>query len=734
LNKIVFTALAFGLTLVLAGNAAAQAYCLPQEPSCCRYLDYSIVPLNASVVKGVTAVYDVVVRNTGIATQTIRASAQCDAALSCSFEDIPFPTNLLPGQSAAFHFTVSTTDAEAKSYFIPLELRGGTLESPCIEDVDEEGSQLGVFLNVMAPTPTPSLPPITARLSPTEAQTVIPGEAAEYSLVLSNNLGSRVYASITTDGTNPFEATTFYSASQVALEPGEAKTVSIRVTIPPGTPGATYSWAFLVRGSPGSYSDLAFPVSLQVYAKGVALSLLGGPYPTDCIETRAGEEVRLEMYLRNDGESSGPFQASVEGTTAVQSITRLSQDIVELRRGEQAPITLEIAPTRATVLDTYSATLVIKSGGFEVLRRSFCFKVTGLEQIEVLKPSSSVVLRARTTSIPFRVRNTGSVAEEIAFSWEPLQEIGEVLVQPSTMSLSPSESKEAQLVITTSMATPLRDFVVPIQLHAAESNYTLAVGFNASVYSSNASNESLLSISWPPLQAAVEGMKTVKVRVSNNGGERLEQVRLMIEGIPRAWYAVDYPRPISSGGYAEFVVTLTPPADSVGVRPIKFFAWSGREAVKQDAELEVTPYVEGLSAREVARTEKSKGKIVSEVDLTLRVTNNAGERIENIAPTLFADDVLQYNYDSRPATVSLNPGESADIKMTVRPNKQTEARSLSIQLASDAGKSVPSSVQVPAMTAAVVAGAQPPWKVITILVLLVVIFAVYAYERREEKK
>ncbi|MEW5956030.1 MAG: hypothetical protein AB1626_05865, partial [Candidatus Micrarchaeota archaeon] len=612
------------------------------------------------------------------------------------------------------------------------EIRGGTVESPCVENADGEGNQLGVSLNVIAPAPTPALPSITATLSPTATQTVLPGEAAEYSLVLSNNLGSRIYASVLDDGTNPFETTTFYSANQVALEAGETKTVDVRVTVPPGTPGATYSWAFLVRSSPGSYADLAFPVSLQVYAEGVALSLLGGPYPTDCVETRAGEEVRLEMYLRNDGESSGPFQLSLEGTTTVQSIAQLDQNLVELQAGEQAPLTLTIAPTRATVLDTYSATFVVKSGQFDVLRRNICFKVTGLEQIEVLKPANSVVLRSRTTSIPFRVRNTGTVAEEIAFYWEPLQEIGEVLVQPGTMSLSPSESKEAQLVITTSMATALQDFVVPIQLHAARSDYTLAVNFNVSVYSSNASNESLLSISWPPLTAAEEGLKTIQVRVSNNGGERLEQVRLMIEGIPKSWYAVDYPRPISPAGYADFIVTLAPPADSVGVRPIKFFAWSGREAVKQDAELEVTAYVEGLDAREVARTEKSKGNVVSEVDLTLRVTNNAGERVENIAPTLFADDVLQYNYDSQPSTVSLNPGDSADVKMTLRPNRQTEARSLPIQLASDSGKSAPNAVQVPAMTAAVVAGAQPPWKIITILVLLVAIFAVYAYERREK--
>ncbi|NYZ74970.1 hypothetical protein H0O03_01780 [Candidatus Micrarchaeota archaeon] len=735
MNKLAFTAFAFVALIALFGQASAQAYCPPAQPNCCRHLEYSIVPLNASVTQGVEATYDIVIRNTDLYSQTIRASAECNPLLSCSFQDLPFPTTLLAGQSAAFHFTVQTAGADAKSYFIPLELRGGSIEVPCIDNTDAEGNQLGVTLNVAAPAaPTPAPLPITATLSPTEPQTVIPGESAAYTLTIRNDFGRHIYASILTDGTNPFETTTFYSASQISLEAGETKAVDVRVTIPPGTPGATYSWAFLVRGSPGSYSDLAFPVSLQVYAETVALSLLGGPYPTDCVETSAGQQTILEMYLRNDGESNGPFQISLEGTTTALSVASIDQSLLELKKGEQAPITLTIEPNRATVLDTYSATLVVKSGQFEVLRRNICFKATGLESIEVLKPANSVVLRARTTAIPFRVRNTGTVAEDVAFYWDPLQEIGEVLVQPATMKLNPSESAEAQLVITTSMTTPLEDFAVPIQLHAAKSNYTLAVNFNASVYSSNASNESLLSISAPDLTAAQEGIKTVEIRVSNNGAERLEQVRLMIEGIPASWYAVDFPRPIQPNGYADFLVTLAPPANTVGVRPVKLFAWSGREAVKQDAELEVTPYIEGLDAREVARTEKSKGNVVSEVDLTLRVTNNGQNTIENIAPTLLADDVLQYNYDTDPSTVSLEPGASADVKLTLRPNKQTEAKSLPIQLASDAGKAAPNALQVPAMTAAAVAGTQPPWKIITVLALLVVIFAVYAYERREEKK
>ena len=733
MNKLGFVA--FVALIALFSQASAQAYCPAYQTNCCRYLEYSIVPTNTSVTQGVQAVYDIVVRNTGLYSQTIRASTQCDPQLSCTFQDLPFPTTLLSGQNAAFHFTVETTGADAKSYFIPMELRGGTLETPCVETTDDEGNQIGVTLNVAAPAaPTPAPLPITTTLSPTAPQTVIPGESATYALMIRNDFGRKIYASILTDGNSPFETTTFYSANQIALEASETKTVDVRVTIPPGTPGATYSWAFLVRGSPGSYSDLSFPVSLQVYAEGVALSLLGGPYPTDCIETSAGQDASLEMYLRNDGESTGPFQVSLEGTTTALGITSVDQTLVEMQRGEQAPLTLTISPTRSTVLDTYSATLVVKSGQFEVLRRNICFKVTGLESIEVLKPANSVVVRARTTSIPFRVRNTGTVAEDVAFYWQPLQEIGELLVQPATMKLNPSESAEGQLVITTSMATPLEDFIVPIQLHAAKSDYTLAVNFNTSVYSSNSSNESLLSISAPDLTAAQEGMKTVIVRVSNNGGDRLEQVRLMIEGIPQTWYAVDFPRPIQPMGYADFIVTLAPPANSVGVRPVKLFAWSGREAVKQDAELEVTPYIEGLDSREVARTEKSKGNVVSEVDLTLRVTNNAGERVENIAPTLFADDVYDYNYDTEPSSVSLDAGESADVKFTLRPNKQTEAKSLPIQLASDAGRAAPSAVQVPAMTAAVVAGTQPPWKIVTILALLVAIFAVYAYERREERR
>ncbi|HII39049.1 TPA: hypothetical protein HA318_03545 [Candidatus Micrarchaeota archaeon] len=722
MNKVFLIALVLAVALC---NVNAQPYCSPENPSCCRYLEYAIEPVSTTVVRGATADYAIVLTNTAIYSQVLRASAQC-AELSCEFSDLSFPTTLMPGQSTAFHLLVHTADAETIPRFIPLEIRGGTLELPCTENANMEGNALGVSLNVVPPI-APESTPITATISPSVQQTILQEETAEYVITLHNGFAEKTYATISSSG-NAFAETTFLSASQVELAANETKNVSIRVIAPPGTPGETYYWTFLVRSSAGD--QLSFPVALQVYAPRAAVSLLGGPYPYDCVATRGGERKTIEMALRNDGEATSSFLVSLEATSSVHSIASLDKQLIELKQGEQTPLTLSITPSRATVLDDYSATLVVKRGQFEMLRRNICFSVKGLKSIEVLKPASSTILRGRTNTIPFKLRNIGTLSEEIAFEWDPLQEAGEILVQPSKLTLSPSESADAQLIVTVPMGTQLNDFVIPIRLHVAKSNYTLAANFNVSVYSSNASNESLLSISPLYYTAVQDGMKIVHVVVSNNGDGRMEQTRLVIEEIPASWYSVDFPRPIGARGRAQFTLTLVPPTGSTGKRPIKLFVWSGRESLKQDAELEVKPFLDELEVRETARAEKVSKTQVSELELTLHVTNTGDDLIENISPVLLADDVLSYNYDVLPNRISLAAGQSADLKMTLRPNRQTEARALPIQLASDEGKTEPTYLQVPSMTAAVVASPQPPWKVITIIALLVIIFAVYAYEKR----
>ncbi|MGC8850862.1 MAG: hypothetical protein ACP5O3_01350 [Candidatus Micrarchaeia archaeon] len=692
----------------------------------CADFQATVASESQSIEKGETAVYALLLSNSGLVMQDVMASAQCPSGLNCEFEGISYPTLLPPSGSLAAHFYVYSSDAKAENYSIPLEITANEAGKTCT-------TSLLLSLEVKPTNKTRQGAPVAVTLNPPETQVVLPGNSAKYFLSISNNYDKKIYATLSDEG-NPFKDSTYYSYSTLSLEAGETKNVEFTVSVPPSTPGKTYEWTLQVKSSAGDFADVAVPLSLQVYAKTLAVTLLNAPYPFDCAEVKTGGKATIPLTLRNDGEITGPFSLELEGSQAALAMASLDRKLLELKNGEQADVAIKIRPPLSTTSDEYYVSLVGKYGKYEFLRRTICFKVTGFENLEVAKPAASTVTRPTTAAIPFTVKNTGTLEEEIAFEWMPQNEVGFVSVEPTSFKLPPGESLKASLIVSTSMQTPLKDYVIPVKLLARNSNYSLAINFNVSVISSNKSGESFLQIIAPKITAAEEGSNDFTVTVLNTGSQNFDKVVLAFEGIPKDWASVDFPRAIPSNSSADYTFTVTAPKGSAGTYPLVLYAIAGRESVKQETVLEIKPFLESLNFQVKATTEKKSGGKTSAVTIVLRVENNGDKPLTSVSPSLFADDVTQYNFEAEPENLVLNPGDAADLKLTIKPNKQTAPKALPILLSSEEGKSAPQTVAVPAMTAEATAVSAPfPFKTATVIVLLIVIFALMAYEPKKKQ-
>ncbi len=698
----------FSTLLILLGSASAlSAQCGLIQ------VDYNnAITLNS----GESGWFTVTVINKGTTTQRISASALCPVELDCSFSGIGSDTLLAASEQKIFSLNVQATTASG-SFSIPGEFRAGPSSPTCT-------AELQFTANVTAQQ-AQQVQALTAWITPTQNQTARPGDEVEYTIGLKNNLDKKIFASISSTVTNPFETSTSLSASSVSLEPSETKYVNVIVRLPPGTPGGTYKWIYTIDAGKccGEYS-LDLPVEVTVEAPLLSMQLLGSPVQEQCTVVNAGSSVSIPLSIENNGEATGPFDLSIQGSSTVKSITSVSEPRFTLQNGEEQPFQISISPIARTPIDTYTYKLRGTYQGFVFLDRSFCFTVKGVESASISAPSNIVIERARLSNAFMNITNTGTVRDEYALSIDPSEDIT-VNIQPGTFALNPDEMQTVSLAISTDLTTALGPTELNLRLDAL--NYSKNIALNSTVYATGRTGESLFKItSVKEVTLAKGAAKQFNVTIENIGqSAALNDVEVTLDGVNPSWYQADL-KTILPGESEVFTIVLTVPSEVTQQQiHANLTARSGMEFLIEPITFTISNVVLDFTVKEIIENRNSNGETTS-VDLLVTLTNNGLATATQVAP-LVSD--LNYVYEQIPLTLTLEPGQSAEVKVHLEPAKTDVAsQSTSLQFSSTEASSQVKTVTLPTLK---IAQTGATGKIALILILLIAIVAVLAKTRQQ---
>ncbi len=723
-------ALAFFSSFAAAQESPCNIVGTQQYGQCADFITCVIPEKN--VIQGALAIYPITVSNAyGAYPLSVSLGAVCDPAnLECVFANVPYPNNVPPGEYRTYDFYVYTQKASPAGYSIPLRVTASRPGYECSED-----AVLALTVNPNVTEPVPQDIGVYATMYPSSAS-ARPGESVKFFITLRNVLREKTFATISSAGTNPFEATTRYGYVDVQLNPEETKVVEVEVTIPPGTPGMVADWTFLVRTGACCYRDVVLPVRLVVHGPQMTLTLTGEPLPGECLEAKYGEPVSLRIGVRNDGEVNGPYSFSLEATEAAKKFAFIVPRELEITPGDRKFVNITIAPRVETGFGTYYYSFIGKYVNYAVFRRDYCVRVSASENVSVSKEDAYDVVRAATNTLSFSIKNTGSAACNFSLEAPPVPEMTLKLV-PDNFVLVPNEEKGIDFVIGTTLSTPLEDYSIPVTLRsaAASCNITKEIQFALAVVSSNKPGESFLDVAGRDF-SAVEGVSTTyQVAVSNNGPVTLKQVRLEVLGFPLEWIQVSSPRDIPAGASRSFDLTFKPAR--AGDYSITLAAVSGRESVQVDSGLSVAPAEKKIDFSTVSEVPVQEAGATRETRLALAVKNTGNIPATNIQPLLFSSESDELLLETQPSTLSLEPGQTATIQIIVKPLASAETREhqAQLKLGSAEGASDLETIKLPAMLGAAAKPPAPefPWKIIAIIILLVLIFAILAREEVEKR-
>ncbi len=700
MSKFAKILLLFVLTLAIGVNATSTTCGLVN-------VDYNdALTLNT----GQTGSFTVTVFNQGTTTQRISASAQCNPLeLQCSFSGISDNTLLAPGEQKSFSLDIEATGASG-TFSIPGEFRAGPSSATCT-------ASLTFTANVLHPQ-SGTVQPLTVWITPTETQNARPSDEVEFTIGLKNNLNKKIFAGISTQNTNPFKTSTTLSASNVALEAGETKYVNVKVTLPPGTAGGTYSWIYHVDAGNCCNYDLDLPVSITVEAPRLTLQLLNAPVQDVCTIVNAGDSTSIPFSLKNNGEITGPFDLAIEGSTTVKNIATVTEPRLTLLSGEQKQFEVRISPTARTPIDNYTYKLRGTYQGFVFLDRSFCFTVKAVEEATVSAPSNIAIERMRLSNTMINVTNTGTTSNEYALSIVPTSELS-VQIQPGSFTLAPGATQSVALAFTSTLSTPLGPTIVTLRLDAPR--YSKNIDLNATVYATGRTGESIFRVTaereFPVARGVAKGFN---VTVENVGANALRDVSLTLEGIPTEWYTNET-RTILAGGSEVFTVIIAVPLNTSETQlEASLVVRSGEEFLSTPVTLTVSNVVFDFVIDEVIENRNSAGETTS-VDLLVTLRNDGATDATQIAPLI---NDLNYIYVQTPPSITLGPGQSAQVRINLKPAGQgTANQTVALQFAASEGVTNTRQVTIPALT---VASPNLTMKIAVILILLIAIVAVLA--------
>ena len=666
----------------------------------CQYLSLNTI-VNQTVLAGQTATYPITIVNNGPTIQNIRASSICDPSITCSFPDLPLPFYLAPNANTLFHFTATPTQPGV--YIIPIEVRGGDPANSC----NVEGT---VELNVLPNQPA-NQQPINVSIFPSTPQIARPGDTITYTFIIQNNLNQQQYVTISTQNTNPFEATTTYSANDIQLQPNQQKQVTASVTIPPSTPGNTFNWAFNFQASqPAGVSTTTIPVTLTVHAQQLNIQILGQPLAQNCITTSYNQPATLNLSLQNNGQITGPFQLNINAPQGVQNIITLSQNLFQLQQGEQQTFTITIQPQLNTPLNTYFFDLTGSYNNYQFYRQTFCVNIQPLQNLTVNTTPITAITGISTTA-NFTITNTGSENENIELDYNPNPQFALINIQPTNTQLAPTQTTVFYLTIT---PRDTGTFTYPVNLYTQ--NYTQEIDFNIT----SISNNNIFTIQPIGQITTTEGTTTtIQIGVQNNAPQT-ENASITIQGIPQNWYS---PANINLQPMQTLYqnIILTPPFGTTGSHPITITISNPNGETQLNATLQILP------APNVNYTITSVTSQSSQAVITIQATNTGNQTITNLQPV-----ILNNGYSYSTNSINLPPAQTATLKLTLTTNKQQPQQNITIQLQSDQGSTPTQNVDVPALTGAVTSNTFP-WKLALIILLLIGIFTLIIKEKEQNQ-
>jgi uncharacterized membrane protein len=682
--------------LLLASLAAAS----------CEYLDVSVID-SVAIEAGETAAYPVTLTNTGLGKQFVSLYASCPSGVSCSFDPQPSYAELEPTESTSFNL-LAAPESQGE-YSLSLDVSSGYGFEAC--------DSLGLSLTALSPQSGDVEEPFTINVKPeTLNASGWAGDRLEFTVRIQNNLFDTGYAEISLEGA--FEESTHFSSSMLTVPAKDYREVKAFVQIPAGTPGGFYDSSIRVRTTLGGScceEEYFVPLHLCVFAKELDLELLNEPI--QCIDVEHGSPEEWEIGVRNDGRVNGPFNVFIEGPDDALEFITVSPTLFEVVEGDKQYFTVSISPDSGVVLDRYHFSLGLSYLGFTVFQEPFCVDVSGVENFSVDVAGDFTVRRCRVETIPFTVTNTGSLEDDYQIE---LEDVPGMLVQavPSTFSLTPGESRDVELVLSTSLYTSPElgeyDFKLVIRSPRLAKRVTLPVELVSSEYP----GESFLSITEKYFRAAPGVPAEFTVRVQNDKEEALRGVRLFAEGLGASWHSVETgPQDVPAKGEASYSVMFSPPAGAEpGARGFELRATAANgESVRVNASLEVTASNEALDFS-VSGVEYYGPAEDRQVVVSIIVTNQGPSTVSGVKPA-------SQGFAAQPSKISLEPGESKSMVLSF--NGEAGAR-VPIRLTSSTG-SLTDPVEVE------VAAPEPKpftWLPFAIIALIA-LFAAYAWYARK---
>ncbi|MFA6048724.1 MAG: hypothetical protein WC792_02130 [Candidatus Micrarchaeia archaeon] len=707
---------------------------IPLENDCvsqasCSLLDVSL-DQSRTVAKGAGATYMITLHNKGVAGFPVRLSASSpDAELQFSDSMV----NLLPNATANVFLTASTQNTPPGTYPVPLEISTSNCKN-----------NYGLSLQVLTANESSEyeadcckpLSKFRASISPAAWQFLRPGEQASYNILLQNDNDQSLLANVYYID-NPFAKGTRFSESGVRVDAHSSKAIQATVTVPPETPGSVYDALFAAKlGAPCCTKNIPLPAKISVFAPTASLQILKEPLAS-CTSVSRDSPKSFEIGIKNSGEARGTFRLSILQPPSAQNAVTPPFKLLELAAGETAYFSISIAPSDSTAEGVYFYTLEADYGQYALLKREYCFQVQPATDLELEAPAEITLSANSTRAFSFKATNAGTSAQNYSLESRPVQGLS-VSFEPRAFRLLPRESKTVSLIITARQNADIGTRMIPII--ARSYNATRQETFLAEITQPQAPAQVSAAIEIQQVQfKAIEGIPTtVSVRVANRGSQTLPQVKLALQGMPAQWFELDAPRDIAPKSSAEFRIKLNVSQNTAQYYPLAITAASAAEYASANSSLDVSRQKKAIEYA-YALAPQTEGDSVKEVILTLTVKNNGNIPAQSIKPSL-PTDLEGVVMDAQPSALSLAPGESQQMKISVRPatDEPTASQAIPLKLKSSDGTERVQAVEIPSLTSrrpitGAAAFTDVTLKLAAIIGLLVLIFAVLArseYPRR----
>ncbi len=699
--------------------------------SCAPFLQ--VVADDSKVSQGnATATYAVVVTNGGPNSQGITADTLCNSPVSCSLPDFNGPLTIASGASTTFH--VNAYSQSPGNYSIPLQVFGGTgAGSSCLE-------ARALTLQVIASNSTTSsstLPALSVTVSPTRDIAGQPGDTIDFTLVVQNNKPETQFVEIlhTAAQGNFFAESTFANAEQFKLSPGDAQTVSVQITIPPGTPGGIYTAAMKVRGVSSSGSAYDFLLTPSIFVFSPTLAMQWASTPGGCLNAFQESQSTAFLTARNLGELNGPFEAVLETPFELQGALKLSDSTFELNKLEAKTLVLSLNASKQILPGSYGYTVKIKYLNSVALRFDSCVNLQGLSGIDALPAEKFEVVRGATRQVFFSVSNNGTLAANYSIDFNPLPLVGTALtIEPSNFRLAGGQTQLVKATVFSNVTSPLGEHLLPLTLRT--STQTTQYSLVLSIVSSNKTGQSPLEITSSQYRA-VEGLPTqYAVTVRNNGFADFGNVQLAVEGLPVDWVNIGTPsQAIARSQQKDFLVTFNVPAGTNKQQASQLYAFmlhavAGFESVSTPAVLESSTPVKKMdfAVEQVSQQNTADG---SKLFLRVAVYNQGNVVLSSIQASLpFSSE---YTITSSNPLLRLGPSGREYINLEVAPVTTAKEQDVFLRLQSDEGAEKTTTLKLPALSKSGSADdSSLGWKAIAVVVLIVAIMAALAREDIEQ--